>query len=157
VKVSRNGVASKSGLMSMTHIDNAQDPHFHPIEVLVANRRRRMCCHVGKSMPSNSTLRQGSLLPGITHTSGPAWPAAAVICVSSLAVSDQHGLATAVICVSSLAVSDQHGLATAVICVSSLAVSDQHGRGWRSPVSNLEWTAWASSNSAASRVTSVAD
>ena len=139
MKVSRNGVASKSGLMSMTHIDNAQDPHFHPIEVLVANRRRRMCCHVGKSMPSNSTLRQGSLLPGITHTSGPAWPAAAVICVSSLAVSDQHGLATA------------------VICVSSLAVSDQHGRGWRSPVSNLEWTAWASSNSVASRVTSVAD
>ena len=139
MKVSRKGVASKSGLMSMTHIDNAQDPHFHPIEVLVANRRRRMCCHVGKSMPSNSTLRQGSLLPGITHTSGPAWLAAAVICVSSLAVSDQHGLATA------------------VICVSSLAVSDQHGRGWRSPVSNLEWTAWASSNSAASRVTSVAD
>ena len=139
MKVSRKGVASKSGLMSMTHIDNAQEPHFHPIEVLVANRRRRMCCHVGKSMPSNSTLRQGSLLPGITHTSGPAWPAAAVICVSSLAVSDQHGLATA------------------VICVSSLAVSDQHGRGWRSPVSNLEWTAWASSNSAASRVTSVAD
>ena len=42
MKVSRNGVASKSGLMSMTHIDNAQDPHFHPIEVLVANRRRRM-------------------------------------------------------------------------------------------------------------------
>ena len=93
----------------------------------------------GKSMPSNSTLRQESLLPGTTHTSGPAWPAAAVICVSSLAVSDQHGLATA------------------VICVSSLAVSDQHGRGWRSPVSNLEWTAWASSNSVASRVTSVAD
>jgi len=56
-----------------------------------------------------------------------------------------------------VAVSDQHGLATAVICVSSLAVSDQHGRGWRSPVSNLEWTAWASSNSVASRVTSVAD
>jgi len=41
VKVSRKGVASKSGLMSMTHIDNAQDPHFHPIEVLVANRRRQ--------------------------------------------------------------------------------------------------------------------
>jgi hypothetical protein len=75
----------------------------------------------GKSMPSNSTLRQESLLPGTTHTSGPAWPAAAVI------------------------------------CVSSLAVSDQHGRGWQSPVSNLEWTAWASSNSVASRVTSVAD